>query len=84
MPFVKNIPLNEINPKWAERCVGFSKVTDVLIRFVPVATLYDAKSDNSDSISLSLDLFLTPKVNITKNINKSWEVANEKEYNKKE
>ena len=71
MPFVKNISLKEINPKWVERCVGFRKVSDVPIRFVPIATSYDAKSCNSDSFSLSLDLISTPEVNITKNINRS-------------
>ena len=54
------------------------------IIFVPVATSYDAKSENSDSFSLSLNLFSTPEVIITKNINTSWEAVNEKEYKKEE
>ena len=71
MPFVEIVSLKDIKFEWVERRVDFRGVYDMPIRFVSVATLCDAESDNSNSFSLSRNLFSTPEVNITKIVNKS-------------
>ena len=82
MPFSKNISFKDIKYYWAERMYGFRKMAEVPTRFVPVATSYDAKPDNSNSFSLSLNPSSTPEIKITKSVNKSGEEATEKEYKK--
>lgn len=82
MPFAKNLNLKDVNPEWAERHFGFKKLAEVPIRFVPVASPYDAIPDNSNSCSLSLNLSSTLEVKITKSANKSVEEVTEKEYKK--
>ena len=52
------------------------------IPFVPVATLYDADPDNSNSFSLYLNLSSILEVKITKSVNKSGEKVTEKVYKK--
>ena len=59
VPFRKNLVLEELNPASVERRIGFRKVVDVPIRFIPVEASYDSKSDNSSSfflLSISLQL----------------------------
>ena len=64
------------------RCLGFERTMEVPVRFVPVATLYDAYPNSSNSFSLFLNLSSTPEVKITKSVNKSGEEVIEKEYKK--
>ena len=82
MPFTKNLSIKEIKHDWDKKMSGFRKMAEVPIRFVPVATLYDAGPDNSHSFSLSLNISSTPEVKITKSVNKSGEEVTEKEYKK--
>ena len=82
MPFSKNMSLKEIKHDWAEKMSGFRKMAEVLIRFVPVATSYDAEPDSSNSFSLSLNLSSTPEVKISKSVNASGKEVTEKEYKK--
>ena len=57
-------------------------MTEVPVRFVSVATSYDAEPDSSNSFSLSLNLSSTLEVKNTKSVNKSGEEVTEKEYKK--
>ena len=57
-------------------------MVDVPIRFVPVLLSCDDDPDSSNSFSLSLNLSVTPEVNITKRINKSGDAFTEKDYKK--
>ena len=82
MPFAKNILIRDIKHDWAGKMSGFRKMVELPIRFVPVATLYEAELDNSNSFSLSLNLSTTPDVTITKIANKSGEEVTEREYKK--
>ena len=81
-PFVKNLSLKEINPEWADRRVGFRKVDDEPIHFVPIATSYDTESENSNYFPLSLNLSSTQEIKITKSVNKTGEEVTIKEYKK--
>ena len=49
---------------------------------VPVATLYAADFDNSNSFSLSFNLSSSPEVKNTKRVNKSGEEAIKRVYKK--
>ena len=53
------------------------------IRFVPVVSLCDAEPDNCNSFYLSLNISLTPEVNINKSVNKSGEEVTEKSTRKR-
>ena len=64
----------------AEKMSGYRQMAEVPICFVPVASLYDAESDNSNSFSLSLNLSSNPEVKITKSVNNSWEEVTEETY----
>ena len=57
MPFSKNMSIKNIKHDWAEKISGYRKMTEVPIRFVPVATLYDAEPDSSLFFSVPQSLF---------------------------
>ena len=80
MPFEMNLPLEDINPDWAKKRSGYRKIAEVIIRFVFVVSSYDTKPTNSNSFSMSLHLSSTPKVKITKSLNKSGEEVTKKEF----
>ena len=66
MLFAKTMLIKEIKHDWAKKISGYKKMAEVHIRFVPVATLHNAESDNSNYFSLSLNLSSTPEVKLTK------------------
>ena len=82
MTFAKNLVLENINPEWAEKSSGYKQIAEVLIRFVPIVTTYDAESGNSKSFSFSLNLSLTPELKTIKSMNENGEKVTEKKYKK--
>ena len=82
MSLAKNLLRKDIKPGLAEKMSCFRKITEVLIRVVPVVTSYDTDPVNYNSFSLSLNLFSTPEVKVTKSVNKSGEEVTEMEYKK--
>ena len=78
MSFEKNLSLKDINPEWAEKCSGYRNITEVPIRIVHVVSSYDTEPTNSNSFSMSLNLFSTPEVKMTKRVNNSGEEVTER------
>ena len=84
MPFENNLLLKDINPEWAEKWSGYRNIAKVPICLVSVVSSYDAEPINSNSFSISLNLYSTPVLEITKSINKIEYEVTEKKFKKQD